>query len=332
LAVVVALAPAAAPANAEAASPVLEYVGSSPFPIGFTAEGGEVTAEMAGYDTVVHCSDSEGEGEVVGPRATLSEYVFSGCEGIEGGSHAECHSQGADPEIIETEAIEADLVYLDQAKHEVAMLLNPGGGVYMNFECGSELVEARGPFLAPVDPVNKVASAFTVTLTSAGATQVPSEYENALGETRKATPTGERAGHLPATTGVDLSFTIHPSAPLEIKAVSAAEIEAKQHEEQAAVEKKLHDEEAKAADAAKKRQDSEAAAAAAARRLRLVKEQLKRTRMLSKGLTRCAKIHSHHKRKRCERRVKKKYGGPQKYGSHRTSKRRQAHRRAARRS
>jgi hypothetical protein len=43
-------------------------------------------------------------------------------------------------------AIEADLVYIDQAKHEVGMLLNPGGGLYMTFECGGESVEAIGRF------------------------------------------------------------------------------------------------------------------------------------------------------------------------------------------
>ena len=320
---------AAAPASAKAASPVLEFVSSSPFPIEFNADGGEVTAAMDGFDTVVHCSDSEGEGEVIGPRATLSEYVFTGCEGIEGGSHHECHSEGADPETIETEAIESDLVYLDQAKHEVAMLLNPGGGIYMDFECGSELVEARGPFLAPVDPINKVASSFTATLTSSGATQVPSEYENVLGEKRKAIPRGEREGHAPATTGVDLSFTIHTSASLEIKAVSAAEIEAQQREEEAAVAAKLQDAEAKAADAARKRREDEATAAGVARKLQIAKGQLKHTRLLSKGLKRCAKIHSHRKRTRCERRVKKKYGGPQKHGPHRGSRRHRTHHRAA---
>jgi hypothetical protein len=70
---VAALALAVAPAYASAASPVLEFVTpSNAFPVSFAAEGGEVTAEMTGFDTVVHCNESSGEGEITGPRSTVS--------------------------------------------------------------------------------------------------------------------------------------------------------------------------------------------------------------------------------------------------------------------
>lgn len=39
-------------------------------------------------------------------------------------------------------------------------------------------------------------------------------------------------GKTPATTGLELSFAIHTSAALEIRAVTAAEIEAKQRDEE----------------------------------------------------------------------------------------------------
>jgi pyruvate/2-oxoglutarate dehydrogenase complex dihydrolipoamide acyltransferase (E2) component len=191
-------------------------------------------------------------------------------------------------------------VYIDQAKHEVGMLLNPGGGVYMSFECGPEEVEALGPFLSPVGPVNQLATSFTAALFRSGATQTPSEYENALGEKRLAIPMGKRAAHpSPLTTGVELSFTIQTSASLQIKAVTAAEIEAKQHEDEAA-----------AAAAAKKRQDEEAAAAAAVKQRQEEEAKLERVRraLLSSTLTQCRKAHSKHKRVRCEKRAKRKYG------------------------
>jgi hypothetical protein len=66
---------------------------------------------------------------------------------------------------------------LDQAKHEVAMLLNPSGGVYMEFKCLGELVKARRGFLSPVSPINQLSTTFAATLTRSGATQIPSEYE-----------------------------------------------------------------------------------------------------------------------------------------------------------
>lgn len=298
-----ALALTVTPAQAKAASPVLEYVApGASFPIGFTASGGEVTAALTGFDTVVHCTGSHGSGQIIGPRSTVSSYAFTGCEtqgGTKGGH--DCESEGAaNAKEITAEAIEADLVYIDQAKHEVGMLLNPDGGVYMDFKCGGELVEASGPFLSPVGPINKEATSFTATLTRSGATQTPSEYENAIGEKRQAIPMGKReANPSPATTGVELAFTILTAVPLQIKAVTAAEIEAKQREDEAA-----------AAAAAKKRQDEEAAAAAATKQRQAAEVELERVRraLLSSALKQCRKSPSKHKRTRCEKRAKKKYG------------------------
>lgn len=295
------LAPAVVPAQADAASPVLEFVSTSGFPVSFTADGGEVLAAMDGFDTEVHCAESEGLGKIIGPRATLSEYVFTGCEAVGEEAGELCRSQGAATGEIKTDEIEAELVFIDQAKHEVGMLLNPGGGTYMNFQCGAgDAVKATGSFLAPVGPINEESTSFTASLSRSGATQTPSEYENAIGEKRTAIPMGEREDHAAATTGVELSFAITTSAPLEIKAVTAAEIEAKRHEDEAA-----------AAAAAKRRQDEEAAARNAARERHSEEvklRQLRRTRQRSKGLARCRrKARSKQSRVRCERRVKRKH-------------------------
>lgn len=323
------LASAAVPASASAASPVLEFVPSGVgFPIEFEANGGEVTAALDEFEPVVHCTDSHGDGEITGPHSAVSQYIFTGCK-AQGGSEDgnECKSTGASAEEIESETIEAELVYIDQAKHEVGMLLNPGEGVYMDFECGGEEVKARGPFLSPVDPINQEATSFTATLSRLGATQIPSEYENANGEKREAIPTGERGVHPPATTGVELGFTINTSASLEIKAITAAEIEAKQREDEAAAAaavQKRQDEEAAAAAAAKKRQEDEAAAAAAvqtrleaeaavaavATKFRKKQARLRRIRHKLRflALKRCRRAPSKRRRVRCEKRVKKKYG------------------------
>jgi pyruvate/2-oxoglutarate dehydrogenase complex dihydrolipoamide acyltransferase (E2) component len=303
------------PGQAKAASQVLEYVAPGmAFPIDFTASGGPVTAELADFDTVVHCSDSEGNGVITGPRSTVSNYIFTGCKAQSGSeAGAQCKSEGANAEEITAEAIEADLVYISQAKHEVGMLLNPDGGVYMNFKCGGELVEARGPFLSPVGPINKDATSFTATLSALGAVQTPSEYENAFGEKRQAIPMGKRGVNPLAMTGVELGFTINTSVSLQIKAITAAEIEAKQREEEAAAAaaaKKHQDEEAAAAAAAKKRQDEEAAAARAAKERQEDEAKSERLRraLLSGTLKQCRQAPSKPKRVRCEKRAKKKYG------------------------
>jgi hypothetical protein len=283
------LALAVIPAQAKAASPVLEFAPVSAFPIPFEAEGGEVTAAMTGFETVVHCDDSEGEGEITGPRSTVSNYFFTGCE-TQGGSAggAECKSEGASAGEITSESVEADLVFINQATHQVGMVLNPHGGVYLEFKCGGELVKAIGSFLSPVDPINKLSSSFTAILSRVGTQQTPTEYETVTGERHQAIPTGEREGTPAASTGVALGFTIKPSVSLEIRAISAAEIEAKQREEEAA--KKRQEEEA-----AKKLREERAAA----------KQRLAQHR--AKALRHCRRAKSKHKRIRCEKRVKKKY-------------------------
>jgi hypothetical protein len=245
------------PASASATSPVLEFVvPGSHFPVAFTTESESVTAEMANFANVVHCEASHGEGEITGPRSTVSEYTLTGCK-TESPSNEKCRSAGAEEEEIRTGLIEADLVYIDQAKLEVAMLLNPDGGIYIAFECGHESATGSGPFLARVGPINTEANVFEATLSQTDSMQTPSEYEGPDGETLPAVPMGEHGGGELVTTGVEAMFTVHSSVSGYIKAVSSEEIEAKKHAEEAATKKRQEEEEI----AAKKRLEEEAAAA-----------------------------------------------------------------------
>ncbi|HYJ21187.1 MAG TPA: cell envelope integrity protein TolA [Solirubrobacterales bacterium] len=313
MASIAALALAVAPASANAVSPVLEF--SSPgnsLPIPFEAEGGTVSARLGEFDRIVNCSDSEGEGEITGPRTTLSSYVFTGCvaQPISGGGvDLKCTSAGASEEEIRATTIAADLVYLDQAKHEAAMLLNPGGGIYMEFECGTNLIKASGPFLAPVSPVNKLADSFTAVLERDGNSQTIDEYEDLNGVKHQAIPTAVVNEEPPDTSGVALSFTIQPSVPLEIKAISAAEIEAEQREVEAAKKRQEDEATAKKRQAdeavARKRQEDEAIALAAKKHQEEVVAKARKQR--TKALKQCKKVESKGKRVRCQKRANKKY-------------------------
>jgi hypothetical protein len=302
-----------APGQAQAASPLLEFAApTSAFPISFAATGGEVTAALAGFDSVVQCTGSHGDGQILGPRSALSSYVFTGCKAHEGGEDGQkCETEGAAPEEITSDMIVAELVFIDQAKHEVGMLLNPGGGVYMTFKCGGQSVKAIGSFLSPVGPLNVGTTSFTASLSRLGATQIPSEYENANGAKLQAIPMGEREGHPAATTGVQLSFAIQTSTPLEIKAITAAEVEAREREDkqrqddEAAAAKKRQEEEANA----KKRHDEEEAAAKKRQEEEAnAKKPPTRAQQLSKALKRCRSFSSKDKRTGCESRAKQKYG------------------------
>jgi hypothetical protein len=178
-----------APAGASAASPVLEFVvPGHGLPVNFTTAGGKVTAE--GFEEVMECADSSGEGKITGARRAEAEFVFTGCH-TEGG--AKCKSESAGVEEIKTGKIGAELVYIDQAQHEVAILLNPHGGTYMEFKCGGIPARGEGSFLAPGAPLNTETTSFTTTLSKSsmsGGVQTPDEYEGAGGEKLKAIPFG----------------------------------------------------------------------------------------------------------------------------------------------
>lgn len=326
------------PAGAAAVEPVLEFVvPENSFPVAFTTEGGEVTAEMPDFASVVHCSASHGEGELTGPHSAVAKYVFTGCV-TEHGSSTKCKSATTLNEgEITTGQIPAELVYISQAKHEVAILLNPDNTLsedltYMTFTCGGESVEARGPFLAAVGPVNQEANSFTTTLSQLAGAQTPDEYENLRGEMFKAIPEASREGKPFVTTGVASTITVHSAVSGTIRAFSTEEVLTKQHEEEAEAQRRQHAAEVKQQEeAAAKRHQEEAAAAskkheeevaaatkkrqeeeAAAGKQKRQEEAAKRKRLRAKALRQCKRQPTKHRRAQCEARAKRRYGAKRK--------------------
>jgi hypothetical protein len=326
------------PAGAYAASPVLEFVTPGhTLPVQFTTESGEVNAEMAGFESLVRCTASHGQGEITGPRSTVSQYQLTGCTA--GGQ--KCQSADAvNEEEITTGPIEADLVYIDQARHEVGVLLNPSGGTYISFECGGIHAEGQGSFLAPVSPIDQEATSFTATLNQLDSVQTPDEYENENGERVQAIPTGRRGSNKFVPTGVEAVFTVHPAVPVEVKAISSQESEAalqeeeverqedalkqlqatlknleeafkkyEEHATQAGQEAKKHEEAANAqiAATAKKAQEAEVAAKKAQEEVDRYRASLARARLLARALRGCEK-QPRNQRARCVASADKRYG------------------------
>jgi hypothetical protein len=323
------------PAGASAASPVLEFVvPGNTFPVSLTTASGPVTAEMAGSELVLECAESHGEGAITGPRSVVAEYQFTKCEAHEPGKAMhKCKSENAQEEEITTGPIEADLVWIDQSKGEVGMLLNPNGSPtqpYISFTCGGIEAAGFGPFLSPGSPINQDVSEFALTLKRSGSTQTVTEYEGEGGEKLQAVPTGEKEKNGERVdTSVEMTVAVHTSVPIEIRAITAVEVLAEEHarqvgEEAAKEAQKKHEEEATAtAAAAKKHQEEEAIAtaavakkhqeeAAAIAKKYQEEEKLKskstRAQLLTKALKQCKK-EPRHKRGKCETAAKKKYGG-----------------------
>lgn len=336
-AAVIALVAAAAlllvPAGASAApSPVLEFVvPGHAFPVAFTVEGGSLSAEMADFESLVHCTASHGEGEITGPRTAVAKFVFTGCTTEK--PSAKCQSTGAEEEEITTGSIDAELVYIDQAKREVAMLLNPGGGTYISFKCGGEDAEGTGAFLAPVAPIDQEATSFLATLSQVGSIETPHEYETLSGEKLSAIPHGKHGAAALVTTGVEATFVIHSNVSGHIRAISTAELEAAQREAEApqreAEARQKHETEATKAReelqrveaALKKVEERAKQLEEAARKLeaeaakKKQEEELKshpkhppHSAVRAEALRKCKKL-PRRQIARCEAKVKKKYGG-----------------------
>jgi hypothetical protein len=331
------------PAGASAASPVLEFVAPGhSLPVSFTTAGGEVTAE--GFSgAVMTCAHSSGQGEITGPRRAIAKYEFTECKT---GSQ-KCKSEGAGAEEIKTGLIEAELVYIDQKNREVAVLLNPHGGTYMSFECGGTPARGEGPFLATGDPLNTETTSFATTLSKLGGVQAPDEYEGAGGEKLKAIPFGEKNNNLMLEpTGVESTITVTTAVPVEVRAITAEEVEVRQHEEakkqeealqtletalkkqeealkkaeehakQLAGEAKKHEEEVTAQLAATVKKYQEEAAAtkkqleATEKQLAAIEAKIQpptRARLLAKALRACQK-QPKKQRARCVASAHKKYG------------------------
>jgi hypothetical protein len=272
------------------------------------------------------CAHSSGQGEITGPRRAIAKFELTGCNA----DPQECKSEGAGAEEIKTGSIEAELVYVNQKNREVAVLLNPRGGTYIKFECGGVPARGEGSFLAPGGPLNTETTSFATTLSKSGGVQTPDKYEGVGGEMLKAIPFGEKNNNLKLEpTGVESTITVTTAEPVEVRAITAEEVEAqeaKEHEaalqKQEATLKKLEEALKKAEEHAKQmeaeniqlaatvKKDQEEVAAAKKKLEELEKAKSHtptRAQRLAKALKQC-KMQPKNKRAQCEVKAEKKYG------------------------
>lgn len=325
---IAALALLLASSGASAAQPILEFVTpGKAFPVAFTTSSDSVIAVMADFRYTVHCAASHGEGAITGPRTAVASYIFTGCIAEEEGRFAaRCQTRGAGSEEITTGRIDAELVYIDQARHQVGILLDPAGGVFIAFECAREAAIGEGPFLSTVDPINRASTSFTAPLSESGTVQTPNEYENERGETELAIPLGTHGTANPLVPiGVDAAISVTPSVPVEVRAVSAAEVQARLDEE--AAQRKQHEEAIQLqeaigklhlAEVANQRLQEENRGLLAARgRLeeeahRTKSRQPTRAQLLARALRRC-KHQPKRRRAKCVAKARRRYGPHRKH-------------------
>jgi len=185
----------------------------------------------------------------------------------------------------------------------------------------------EGPFLAPGAPLNTETTSFTTTLSKSGGLQTPDEYEGAGGEKLKAVPFGEKNNNLILDpTGVESTITVTTAEPVEVRAITAEEVEAKQREEAKKQEEALqtlettlkkHEQEANAQLAAtvKKYQEEAAATKKQLEAIEAKTQSPTRAQLLAKALKACEK-QPKKRRALCLASAHKKYGATQTRKSH----------------
>jgi hypothetical protein len=157
-----------------------------------------------GFEISIECSSENNTGEVSGSNAIKNvEVVFRGCVVL---GSAPCQNTSTPGEIV-VNSLKGELGYINKAKHEVGVLLEPvkKHGTFAEFNCGAEElftvvgvgnkkegtswedspgVEKHGGYdgiIAPITPVNQMSSEFeqkyTVNLSPFAFENVPNSFE-----------------------------------------------------------------------------------------------------------------------------------------------------------
>jgi hypothetical protein len=186
---VLALAFAALPAMASAATPTFDPTGGK-FPVGFTSKSGAGELRAKGLPAV-KCTADTNKGKFTSGTTGEVEVSFTGCTAL----GLQCTTTGSAAGTITTGTMVFHLVYLDKAHKIPGILLTPpAGGTFTTFTCGGLItvtVKGNGILGRITAPAFGVTStSFTLSFKGTGEKQ----------EFQKVEEEGE-AIHLTASTG-----------------------------------------------------------------------------------------------------------------------------------
>jgi hypothetical protein len=138
------------------------------------------------------------EAQVGGDQECEKLLLAGGVKGTKGGEATltlncagSCHTKGAKENEMKL-PVSVNLVWLSKAKETVALLLSLPGVVDLEGYCWGRdafpphLFELSGSFLVPINVINKLSTAYTLSVKQKKGIQEPDEYENEAGEKVKA--------------------------------------------------------------------------------------------------------------------------------------------------
>jgi hypothetical protein len=182
----------------------------------FTFKNGAATLETVG-GARIKCLENTYSGEYTGSKTATVGLKLIGCEPT---NHfgIKCQSPGAQPGEVSFNSLEGNLGYIaNGAEPTVGMALTPTAAnepYVAQFHCGEVLVSITGGVIAAYAPVNKMATAFTVSLKETKGIQSPEALEGGVPELLSET-VGEAA---PEQAGLKAADKVTNQESLEIKA------------------------------------------------------------------------------------------------------------------
>ncbi|MBA3808533.1 MAG: hypothetical protein H0X28_09105 [Solirubrobacterales bacterium] len=178
---------------------------------GFSGAVKPVKLETTGK-ALVSCSGGSDTGEYTSPKNEKTTLTLTGCQSAAG----ECKSSGAAAGEIATSQLQGSLEFIKEneaaEKPIVGLDLKPTSGSQVAaFECGGAPQTVTGGVIAPVSPVSKMTSTFSLKAKATGGKQAPEAFE--VGASDTLSLGGEQAG-------LTTTITQTGEEPLEIKAAS----------------------------------------------------------------------------------------------------------------
>jgi hypothetical protein len=184
----------------------------------FTATAGKLKLETVGK-AVINCVAATGAGEYTGTKTATASLKLTGCQRAD--TKASCQSAGAAAGEIVTSQLEGELGFIEDEYEGEQLNVSVGLDLkrqpsLLTAECGGSPVSVSGSVIAPIGPVDKMASSFTLKFKATGGKQIPEAFEEKPNDTLVSTI----GGGPPEQTGLTGTGKLTNGEKLEIRAAT----------------------------------------------------------------------------------------------------------------
>jgi hypothetical protein len=180
----------------------------------FASDGGAVSFETV-HKSTIRCATNTLAGEYRSSQTVVAGITFVGCE-APGALGGKCQSEGAQAGEIRTGSLEGELgVIKAGTKPTIGWDLKPASGPLATIKCGEFTLSVTGSVIAPIKPVNKMTTVFTLKFKAAKGKQKPEAFAASNQDTLSfVTSSAEEQA------GLTMTAPISNSEALEIKSIA----------------------------------------------------------------------------------------------------------------